>query len=78
MHFFPFLFVLIAPGVQSLWPIPRFIQTGNTALKLSEDFHITLNVQTPPQDLLEAVSRTEFYLIHDKLQVTSRWWRLHA
>ena len=63
--------VLVVPGVQSLWPIPRSLHTGNTAVKLSKAFHIGLEVQSPPQDLLDAVSRTKSYLINDKQQVTS-------
>lgn len=65
------LLVLVVPGVQSLWPIPRSLHTGNTAVKLSKAFHIGLEVQSPPQDLLDAVSRTKSYLINDKHQVTS-------
>jgi len=64
------LLVLVVPEVQSLWPIPRFLHTGNTAVKLSEAFHISLDVQSPPQDLLDAVSRTKSYLVNDKHQVT--------
>jgi hexosaminidase len=69
MRVFAFLSLLVAPGVQSLWPIPRSLQTGTTALKLSDSFDISLNVRSPPQDLLDAVSQTKSYLFNDKLQV---------
>jgi hexosaminidase len=69
MHIFAVIFVLVIPGVQGLWPIPRSLQTGSTALRLAEDFDIRLTVQSPPEDLLEAVSRTKSQLVNDKLQV---------
>jgi hexosaminidase len=71
MRFVTVLSVLFALRVQSLWPIPRSLQTGTSALKLHEDFDIRLNVQHPPQDLLDAVSRTKSHLINDRLQVSN-------
>ncbi|KIM78411.1 glycoside hydrolase family 20 protein [Piloderma croceum F 1598] len=68
MRFFTVFSLLFALGVQSLWPIPRSLQTGTSALKLHKDFDIRLNVQHPPQDLLDAVSRTKSYLVNDRLQ----------
>jgi hexosaminidase len=71
MRFFAIFSVLFALGVQSLWPIPRSLQTGTSALKLHKDFDIRLNVQHPPQDLLDAVSRTKYNLLNDRLQVSN-------
>jgi hexosaminidase len=55
-------------GVHGLWPIPRSLQTGTTLLKLSPTFDIRLSVTSPPQDLLDAVSRTKSFIQTDKLQ----------
>lgn len=72
MRLFVLFFVLVASGgVQSLWPIPRSLQTGSTSLKLAKGFDISLSVQSPPKDLLDAVSRTKLQLINDKLQVSN-------
>jgi hexosaminidase len=63
------LLIAVAPwGVQALWPIPRSLQTGSSLLKLSPSFHITINIHNPPQDLLDAVTRTKNYIHTDKLQ----------
>ncbi|KAF8226007.1 N-acetylhexosaminidase [Tricholoma matsutake] len=64
------LFLLaIAPwAVKAIWPIPRSLQTGYSLLKLSPSFHITLNINNPPQDLLDAVACTNSYIHTDKLQ----------
>jgi len=53
----------------ALWPIPRTLQTGTTLLKLSPNFRIEVDgISHPPQDLLDAVSRTNTHLQSDKLQ----------
>jgi len=72
MRFFTVFSIVFALRVQSLWPIPRSLQTGASALRLHKEFDIRLNVQHPPQDLLDAVSRTKFNLVNDRLQVTYR------
>ena len=62
-------FFAIAPwAVQALWPIPRSLQTGSSFLKLSSSFHITLDINNAPQDLLDAVTRTRSYIYADKLK----------
>jgi len=59
----------IAPwNVLALWPIPKSLQTGRAFLKLSHSFEIKANVDNPPQDLLNAISRTMSYIKNDKLQ----------
>jgi hexosaminidase len=68
-----FLFIAgiaaIAPwNVQALWPIPKSLQTGTGFLKLSHSFDIKPNVDNPPQDLLDAISRTMSHIKNDKLQ----------
>ncbi|TFK39092.1 N-acetylhexosaminidase [Crucibulum laeve] len=54
--------------VQALWPIPKSLQTGSGLLKLSSTFDINILVTNPPQDLLDAVTRTKGFLKTDKLQ----------
>lgn len=64
------LLVLFAayPTVHALWPMPRSIQTGSTLVKLSPSFNIEVDIAHPPQDLLDAVSRTNQHLKGDMLQ----------
>ncbi|KAG6844063.1 hypothetical protein H0H87_010061 [Tephrocybe sp. NHM501043] len=59
---------LLPSSVLGLWPIPRNLQLGTSFVKLAPTFDITINVNSPPQDLLDAVSRTKEYLLTDKLQ----------
>ncbi|KAG5644539.1 hypothetical protein DXG03_008193 [Asterophora parasitica] len=60
---------LCVGAVVALWPIPRNIDTGTTLLKLAPSFDITLvDIDTPPQDLLDAIARTKSYLATDNLQ----------
>jgi hexosaminidase len=61
------LFVVVA-HVAALWPLPQNIQTGTTPLLLAPDFNIDVNLDGPPSDLLDAVSRTKSYLQKDKLE----------
>lgn len=64
-----FVVAVFSPwGVHALWPIPRSLQTGTTLLKLAPTFDITISVTSPPQDLLDAVSRTKSFIQTDKLQ----------
>ncbi|KAJ3558278.1 hypothetical protein NM688_g1015 [Phlebia brevispora] len=64
------LFTLFAiPSfVAALWPMPRALSTGSTALKLSSDFVIHLEVQNSPNDLQSAISAVYTQLHNDTLQ----------
>nr|VWP01985.1 Probable 3-oxoacyl-[acyl-carrier-protein] reductase oxidoreductase (EC [Ganoderma boninense] len=68
MRFLSLLFALApAGGVFALWPQPRSLETGSTALKLASNFDIHANVQHAPSDLSAAISRTISFLKNDKL-----------
>jgi hexosaminidase len=56
-------------GAHALWPEPRSLQTGSTALRLSpSSFSISLQaIPNAPPDLIAAVYRTSAYLVNDKL-----------
>ncbi|OCH90430.1 N-acetylhexosaminidase [Obba rivulosa] len=56
------------PVALGIWPIPRSLETGTSALKLAPDFTIELNVHNPPADLSAAVSRSANYIKTDKLE----------
>ncbi|KAF8195383.1 glycoside hydrolase family 20 protein [Pholiota molesta] len=58
---------IIHPAL-ALWPMPRTLQAGTTLVKLSPAFKIDVGVAKPPQDLLDAVSRTTIRLRTDNLQ----------
>jgi hexosaminidase len=60
--------LLMATVAHALWPIPHSLQTGSFFLKLSPSFHITINFDDPPIDLVDAVARTKAYICTDKLQ----------
>ncbi|KAG7088809.1 hypothetical protein E1B28_012769 [Marasmius oreades] len=64
-----FLVLLCSHFAAALWPIPRTLQTGNTLLKLASDFDLKLNLDGPPQDLVDAVARAKSQLQNDKLQL---------
>lgn len=51
----------------ALWPLPRGLQTGSKALKLSPDFSITTSFHGAPSDLQSAITRTKQQLKSDKL-----------
>ncbi|KAJ2924124.1 hypothetical protein H1R20_g12964, partial [Candolleomyces eurysporus] len=56
--------------VNALWPVPRNLETGTSLLKLSPSFDIQFEAGSgwsPPQDLLDAISRTKYRLWNDKL-----------
>ncbi len=64
------LFLLpILSLVHALWPQPRNLQTGTSALRLAPNttFKISVEVANPPADLLAAVERTHAYLFTDNL-----------
>ncbi|KAG5644765.1 hypothetical protein DXG03_007673 [Asterophora parasitica] len=53
----------------AVWPVPRQYSTGATPLRLSPSFYISIKgLNSPPQDLQAAVTRTTTYLRNDKLQ----------
>ncbi|PPQ72305.1 hypothetical protein CVT24_004582 [Panaeolus cyanescens] len=59
----------ICHGVVALWPMPRSLQTGSTYVTLASDFRIEIQgAANPPQDLIDAVSRSKERLRSDKLQ----------
>ncbi|TFY54309.1 hypothetical protein EVJ58_g8941 [Rhodofomes roseus] len=55
--------------VSALWPLPQNLTQGNTALRLSGNFDITISpgISEPPQDLYDAISRTRSHLFTDDL-----------
>jgi hexosaminidase len=57
--------VLFASPARALWPQPRNLQTGQSALQLSPSFDITLSVPKAPSDLQDAVTRTKSFLLTD-------------
>jgi hexosaminidase len=71
LTFIPIYIFLHAVGlVNALWPIPRNLETGTSLLKLSPSFDIQFEAGSslsPPQDLLDAISRTKQHLWSDKL-----------
>jgi hexosaminidase len=63
------LVLLFPHGANALWPQPRSLQTGSTALRLRPS-SFTINpaeIPDAPSDLLEAVHRTHAHLASDKL-----------
>lgn len=52
----------------ALWPIPSSLSHGTSAVKLSPDFTIVLDLQHPPADLLSAISRTHSRLHSDAFE----------
>ncbi|KAF9046243.1 beta-hexosaminidase [Panaeolus papilionaceus] len=59
---------LSTDSVLALWPQPRQITTGATALRLANNFDIKFSGKGQPKDLADAVKRTKQYLDSDKLQ----------
>ncbi|KAI5118087.1 hypothetical protein M0805_007737 [Coniferiporia weirii] len=55
-----------SPSAHALWPQPRSLKTGSSAIRLSPDFSITTAFSSP-QDLESAISRTYSFLRNDKL-----------
>jgi len=61
--------LLSATSALALWPIPRKLSTGSTPLLLSNSFAIDLrDVEHPPEDLKQAVARTQVQLKNDNLE----------
>ena len=63
------LVVLLFHHVSALWPIPRSLETGNVVLKLADDFGFKVDIDSPPEDLTNAISRAKELLTNDKLQI---------
>ncbi|KAF8627399.1 hypothetical protein AX17_006214 [Amanita inopinata Kibby_2008] len=58
-----------APGISAIWPLPQQLSTGSTPLRLPPGFTIDLSgIHNAPQDLKDAVARTNKYLHTDRLQ----------
>ncbi|EIW81469.1 glycoside hydrolase family 20 protein [Coniophora puteana RWD-64-598 SS2] len=57
----------MANSALALWPIPRNMTSGSTALKLDHGFNIEVDVQQAPSDLHDAVQQAQKYLENDKL-----------
>ncbi|KAL0570964.1 Glucosamine-6-phosphate isomerase (Glucosamine-6-phosphate deaminase) (GNPDA) (GlcN6P deaminase) [Marasmius crinis-equi] len=64
-----FLILFSFQSAAALWPIPRSLQNGTSLLRLADGFDFTLNIDSPPQDLVDAVSRAKVLLRNDKLQL---------
>jgi hexosaminidase len=60
--------LLLATPALAIWPQPATLETGSTALTLSKDFRISVDVNHAPKDLTDAVQRTKRYLKSDKLE----------
>lgn len=65
-----FLAVVLAASSSTLalWPLPKNLQTGSTAVRLAPNFEIKLSINHAPADLQAAVLRTKAYLKTDKLE----------
>jgi len=62
--------IFLSPhSTHALWPQPRTLKTGTSALRLAPNttFKITVDVANAPADLLAAVNRTRAYLFTDNL-----------
>lgn len=58
----------IIPSSYAIWPIPKTLQTGTTALKLdASGFKVTTNLHAPA-DLTRAIQRTTTHLQNDKME----------
>jgi len=61
--------ITLAERVHALWPLPRQLSTGTSIVKLADDFDITFKgIDSAPQDLIDAVTRTKNLIANDKLQ----------
>ncbi|KAJ3997919.1 N-acetylhexosaminidase [Lentinula boryana] len=59
----------VVSAVSALWPLPTQLSTGTTALILASDFDIDIStISNPPEDLLDAISRTKGYIQNDQLE----------
>jgi hexosaminidase len=68
-HRFFLIVAALVSRTYALWPLPTSLSTGTTALTLASNFDIsTSSICDPPQDLLDAISRTKAYLRTDQLE----------
>ncbi|KAH9983700.1 N-acetylhexosaminidase [Russula compacta] len=58
---------LLPEQTHALWPQPRDIEAGSSALLLARSFKITVAIPDAPSDLLAAAQRTHAHLATDKL-----------
>lgn len=63
------IFLLSLQGAHALWPQPRSLQTGTSALRLAPptSFNVTIAFADAPADLQAAVERTHAHLFADRL-----------
>ena len=61
------LLLLFATQINALWPVPRNMITGTTALRLSDGLSITVSGFSVPSDLEEAIKRTKSLITNDSL-----------
>lgn len=64
---FSLLLCICYEPASAIWPIPSTISVGQEALLLSEDFSFQLDFSGAPQDLLNAIERTQQRLHNDRL-----------
>ncbi|KAH7103347.1 N-acetylhexosaminidase [Auriculariales sp. MPI-PUGE-AT-0066] len=60
------LLLLLAAPALAVWPKPAHMTTGASAVRLAPSFMVQLSVANPPQDLVEAIARTEYNLGNDR------------
>lgn len=60
--------VVASSPVYGLWPQPKSIQTGSTAVRLAPNFNIQVSVKNAPKDLQDAITQAKNYLQKDKLE----------
>ena len=63
--------LLLSSGIlcaTALWPIPSSLSNGTTAIKMSSDFDIHVDISGPPADLLSAVERTKSRIATGRFQ----------
>ncbi|KAH9055259.1 N-acetylhexosaminidase [Lactarius vividus] len=59
--------LLLSESAQALWPQPRNLKTGSSALCLGSSFAIGVAVPNAPKDLLAAADRTRALITSDEL-----------
>jgi hexosaminidase len=60
-------FFAVSPSL-AVWPLPRQFRNGSSPLLLSPAFTICVDISGCPDDLWDAVARTEYHLQNDKLE----------
>lgn len=62
------LALVFPSNVAGLWPNPRELHEGKSALKLSTNFKINVKVPNAPGDLHDAAGRAAYWIRHEKLE----------